>query len=351
MKRYEELNAQHLEMQAQLDQDASSIELKEVRAFIEEVRESGHDVPLVAERDKLRNILRYWAAYVYDQTGDYPASQLAPANLQEPEKSSSFLPQLLWWILGISLITGALALYSAFSTTNRTGSSQVPISEEVATSIEALESAASSQTGSLEGLEQEVLAQAESLETLQEAVSAQAGEFAEASGSIGEQSGMIATVEAATLAQTEVLENITQTLEELAQTVATIEATSAATNESNSGNFTQQLVVHDNEAEIVNVREGPSRTQCHWLGVLPTGAFADIIVQTSDTRWFKIDVTSIELPTINGQKDSLSRFIRDTEASELWISSSLVRLLDPVKPDRIQFTDEIPDCALKETGD
>lgn len=52
--------------------------VEQVKAFIAAVTAAGADVADPRQREQLRSTLRYWSAWVYDQTKEFPPSQLAP---------------------------------------------------------------------------------------------------------------------------------------------------------------------------------------------------------------------------------------------------------------------------------
>jgi hypothetical protein len=81
MTKFEELHAAHERL---MEQSKSP---KDPAAFVEDVQHEIHnmcvaaeDIPAPRERDQLRAILRFWASYVYDQTGTYPDTTLHPAK-------------------------------------------------------------------------------------------------------------------------------------------------------------------------------------------------------------------------------------------------------------------------------
>lgn len=88
MTKFEELQAMHEQL---MEQSKSP---DNVPAFVEEVQQEIHnmcvaaeDISVPRERDQLRAILRFWASYVYDQTGTYPDTTLHPARTAPPAES------------------------------------------------------------------------------------------------------------------------------------------------------------------------------------------------------------------------------------------------------------------------
>ncbi len=78
MNEFERLVSQHLALQAQVAKDPRDIKLAEVESLLADSRAAGREVAGVEQREHLRAILRYWGAFVYEQTGEYPATQLTP---------------------------------------------------------------------------------------------------------------------------------------------------------------------------------------------------------------------------------------------------------------------------------
>ena len=78
MSEYEQLIAEHQELQKQLDEQPATVEAERVIGLIARVRSAGTDIESPSERQQLRAILRLWGAFVYEHTGQYPATQLLP---------------------------------------------------------------------------------------------------------------------------------------------------------------------------------------------------------------------------------------------------------------------------------
>lgn len=162
MIRYEDLIARHQELQARLDQDETAVLLDEANEFLEVARAAGASIESVAERDQLRAILRYWGGYVYDQTEEYPAVQLAPydgemqgvaaqesSSLEEPldpvedTRRTTAVPdptppaesefQLPWYAWAIVATILLLLLAILFSTSLLGGAGPMPDTDATAT--------------------------------------------------------------------------------------------------------------------------------------------------------------------------------------------------------------------------
>lgn len=89
MDEFERLVRQHLALQAQVAKDPRAIKLAEVETLLADTRSAGREVAEVDRREHLRAILRYWGAFVYEQTGEYPATQLAPFAMAEPDGAAA----------------------------------------------------------------------------------------------------------------------------------------------------------------------------------------------------------------------------------------------------------------------
>ncbi|HSD84157.1 MAG TPA: hypothetical protein VLG46_09875 [Anaerolineae bacterium] len=80
MTKFEELQAVHgrLMEQSKAPADINAF-VEEVQRAIQQMGVAATQIPAPRERDQLRAILRFWAAYVYDHTGTYPDTTLRPA--------------------------------------------------------------------------------------------------------------------------------------------------------------------------------------------------------------------------------------------------------------------------------
>jgi WD40 repeat protein len=75
---YPQIIAQHQTLQKTEAAPVAPERVGQVKAFIADVVSAGADIADPRQREQLRSILRYWSAYVYDQTKEFPPSQLAP---------------------------------------------------------------------------------------------------------------------------------------------------------------------------------------------------------------------------------------------------------------------------------
>lgn len=78
MREYHELMAEHQALQKQLDKQPDAVEVERVLQLVAQARDAGEYIEDPQRRERLRAILRHWGAYVYDHTGEYPATQLTP---------------------------------------------------------------------------------------------------------------------------------------------------------------------------------------------------------------------------------------------------------------------------------
>jgi hypothetical protein len=78
MSEYEQLIAEHQDLQRQMDEQPATVEIKRVLDLIARVRNAGANIENPSEREQLRAILGSWGAFVYEHTGQYPATQLLP---------------------------------------------------------------------------------------------------------------------------------------------------------------------------------------------------------------------------------------------------------------------------------
>jgi WD40 repeat protein len=111
---YSQLTAQHqalLKEPMETGSTDSPERVEQVKAFIAEIVAAGANIADQRQREQLRNFLRYWSAYVYDHTQEYPPSQLAPFQGTGGGGISlhRFMP-VLWLIAGVILALLALLL-------------------------------------------------------------------------------------------------------------------------------------------------------------------------------------------------------------------------------------------------
>lgn len=404
MRRFDELITRHQALQQQLDQDAAAVKLDEVVAFIDEVREAGGGIGRVAERDQLRNILRYWAAYVFDQTGEYPASQLAPSTLEAPAPDPPLTTGRNWWlwgIFGMLVLVVLLVLASIFLASGGESPADAVLPTAVSESGELIKSqatvmatVASAVVKQTEGIE----AQGTAVSAMQMNVQAVATAVSRPQTSVADSDGDGLTDAVEQIQGTDPTaadsdgDGVTDTAEinqgsdpnnsdsdgdglsdgderlynanvnapdsdgdTLPDGLEVNEGTSPINPDTDGDGlndnvdpepllvatvvpaaFPPQLVVRDDEAGLVNIRRGPSRANCNQIGALPNGVFADIIGQTRDTRWYRIELSA---------EDRAAALPNPNYSGEIWVSSSVVRLIEPTRPEFIAVIEELPDCA------
>ncbi len=94
MSDYPELQTEHQRLLAQSEagSDPQAL-LKNAQAYIAQARVAAEGIAAPRDRDQLRANLRFWAAFVFDQTGAYPDTTLRPSlspTLPHP-------PPPVWW--------------------------------------------------------------------------------------------------------------------------------------------------------------------------------------------------------------------------------------------------------------
>jgi len=122
MTKFEELQAAHerLLVQSQAPEDVTAF-VTEVQREIQTMCVAAEDVPAPRERDQLRAILRYWASYVYDQTGTYPDTTPRPAKTAPPPPPPQHHPLVIWGIAALAvlaILVAAMAFGKSIPTTS-----------------------------------------------------------------------------------------------------------------------------------------------------------------------------------------------------------------------------------------
>jgi LysM repeat protein len=121
MSEYQELIAEHQALQNLLADHPQALEMERVLDLIAQVRDSGVYIGNPWRREQLRAILRYWGAFVYERTGEFPPTQLAPYEprdvvsqamvwLGSSESQWGLLRLLLWGLLGLFVFAIAWVL-------------------------------------------------------------------------------------------------------------------------------------------------------------------------------------------------------------------------------------------------
>ena len=110
MTPFEQLQSRH-EMLLARQAEAGTDLLDEVTDYVKDVHRESARVTSPQERAQLRANLRYWAGYVYDQTGAYPSTELAPTGTAVSAAPGDDLDIPFWRRRSLLLVVG-LALLS-----------------------------------------------------------------------------------------------------------------------------------------------------------------------------------------------------------------------------------------------
>jgi hypothetical protein len=89
MSRYQELISEHHILQEQVTEQPDAVDVKQTLQLIAQVRDAGATTRDPQQRERLRSILKHWGAYVYERSGEYPRTQLAP---YEPRNAPTEVP-------------------------------------------------------------------------------------------------------------------------------------------------------------------------------------------------------------------------------------------------------------------
>src|SRR5215208_7534899 len=102
MNSFQELQQEHIDLLRRYETNKESADfIKQVREYIEQVLNASRAISDSRERNQLRANLRFWGAYIYDQTGTYPNLTLLPSETgAEPAPP---LPPKPWNIRSIIL--------------------------------------------------------------------------------------------------------------------------------------------------------------------------------------------------------------------------------------------------------
>jgi hypothetical protein len=107
MGKYDELVAEHQELQRKRANKQDPVEIEPIQNFITKVRDAGTHIGDLGQREQLRDILKYWGSFLYEETTEFPATQLAPYKPDKDKTSSPSLfsnPLIRWFILSIVII-------------------------------------------------------------------------------------------------------------------------------------------------------------------------------------------------------------------------------------------------------
>jgi hypothetical protein len=119
MTTYQDLQDIHQQLLARREAGEDRMALRQaVVEYIEQARSQAREIARPRDRDQLRANLRFWATYLYDETGAYPDTSLVPANNQsaptkgpepaaeKPKPDVIDLPgpiDLPRWVLGVGV--------------------------------------------------------------------------------------------------------------------------------------------------------------------------------------------------------------------------------------------------------
>ena len=100
MNHFSELQSQHEELLRR--ENAGENILENVQAYIEDVRFKSSKVSSSQEREQLRANTRYWASYVYAQTGEFPNTELTPfsGEMLKETAVNNTTPKTIMWVGG-----------------------------------------------------------------------------------------------------------------------------------------------------------------------------------------------------------------------------------------------------------
>jgi hypothetical protein len=130
MKDINSLQEGHLQLLKQQEGGTEDDFIVSVKEYIDLVVISSSQIPDPEERDQLRSILRFWASFIYNQTGEYPNAKLSPAVI-EPAKVDVFeasieakpeqvdktkFPRWGWLLIGVIIFGGILGIFGIFGT-------------------------------------------------------------------------------------------------------------------------------------------------------------------------------------------------------------------------------------------
>lgn len=112
MSIYQELLAEHRALQAQRADAPESLDVQRVLRLIERAHQAGEQIGNPRQRDQLREILNVWRAFVFEQTGQYPPTQIKPFRLGRTTAGQAILAALWPWgvlaVLGILILAGMI---------------------------------------------------------------------------------------------------------------------------------------------------------------------------------------------------------------------------------------------------
>lgn len=87
-RKYKQVVERHLNLKSAVDVSLTPVPIEQIQNFMRQVSSSGQNVFEPEKRDSLRAILRFWAAYIFNEIGNYPDTSLVPAKYEKIAKSS-----------------------------------------------------------------------------------------------------------------------------------------------------------------------------------------------------------------------------------------------------------------------
>ncbi len=120
MSKFAQLQAEHQRLLERKDRGEPPASLSvDVNRYIQDVISGAQDVPETRDRGQLRANLRFWASYIFDQTGVYPETNLQPSTLAsepvttkaEPRPVPPPAPNLLKMVLLFAVLGVAIVLF------------------------------------------------------------------------------------------------------------------------------------------------------------------------------------------------------------------------------------------------
>ncbi len=110
MNSFQELQQKHIDLLRRYETNKESADfIKQVREYIEQVLSASRQIGDSRERNQLRGNLRFWGAYIYDNTGTYPNLTLLPSEAgSEPTPTPQPAPKV--WTTG-RIILAILGLF------------------------------------------------------------------------------------------------------------------------------------------------------------------------------------------------------------------------------------------------
>jgi LysM repeat protein len=307
------LMERHQAMQAQLASQPDALETETILQFIEEARAAGARIADVRQREQLRAILRHWGGIIYDQTGEYPAIQLAPfdgqsiSELPHEDKPVQSIPgwgRLIAIGAGVGLILFILIALAAVFGLRLGGGAAAETDPTVAVNQGVTEPASGEDTPSTATpIPGATFLPPTETATPQTAVphTVQAGETLE---TIAGEYGVLVTQ----------LANINDlALQDRLQVGQQIFVPL------NPGFIIPELVI---KISAVNLHSGPG-IEYPILAQPARGTFATILGQTFDPTWYNVD-------------------LQDSRGTRGWLSAAEVRLLYPTRPETIPLVATVP---------